>query len=42
MHARSKTIEKLAVKWLVPQLIEDVSDVLVRYSVVACLGVHVQ
>ena len=41
-HARSKTIEKLTIKRLVPQLIEDASDVFVRYSVVACLGVHAQ
>lgn len=40
-HARSKTIEELPVKWLVLQLIEDVSDVFVHNPVITGLNIHV-
>jgi hypothetical protein len=39
-HTCGKTVEKLPIKRLMLQLIEDVSDVFIRYSVVAGLGVH--
>ena len=35
-----ETVEKLPIKWLMLQLIEDASDVFVRYSVVAGLDLH--
>jgi hypothetical protein len=41
-HTRCKTIEKLPIKRLVLQLIEDASNVFIRYPVVAGLGIHAQ